>query len=471
MKCAVLGVSAWMLLAARQDSPKPETFVVKRDTLTVELELDGTLEPAERHVVPIRFDAYSGDLRIASIVPHGARVRKADPLVQFDSAKWKEALAAAEAERAASAAALERCVEELRLGEIGDALALQRLEHDASLAEERLRYYKAEEIALRLRDVEMSVARWEDRAADQKDELEQLEKMYKSEELTSATAEIVLKRARRDLERTKTQLETARLRAERTKAHEIPMEEERLRLEARQAAHRLEEHRRSAPVKKKEREAAAARARVAAEKHEETLAKLRKDEAAMLVPSPADGTAYYGRFENGAWVDVEETRRLLRPGERVQASQVQITIVPGMLCVRTALPEANVGDIMAGLPATVMLVAFPDLRVAGKTNDPELVGGRKGDAFDLRIDLESTESRLVPGLRARVKIFVQELKDVLVVPLGAITEKSGKTVVKVLEGGEGLVREVAKGRSNGKMVEIKSGLKEGEEVVVGGMKP
>jgi multidrug efflux pump subunit AcrA (membrane-fusion protein) len=49
-----------------------------------------------------------------------------------------------------------------------------------------------------------------------------------------------------------------------------------------------------------------------------------------------------------------------------------------------------------------------------------------------------------------------------------VSEEDGKKVVKVLEAGKPVAREVTVGRSSGDRTEIKSGLKEGESVVLPG---
>ncbi|MDP3014550.1 MAG: hypothetical protein Q8M92_09925, partial [Candidatus Subteraquimicrobiales bacterium] len=59
-------------------------------------------------------------------------------------------------------------------------------------------------------------------------------------------------------------------------------------------------------------------------------------------------------------------------------------------------------------------------------------------------------------------------ENVLVVPLGAVLEKEEKNVVYVVEDGVVSEQEVETGLSDEAYVEIKSGLKEGEEVVISG---
>ena len=114
----VLAVAlAVLLLGGAQDAPpkveppakveakadaKPETAPAKRETLRIELKLEGSFEPAERHVVQVKTQAWQGEMPLARIAAHGAKVKKGDVLVQVDAAKLHEAIAGAGVELASA---------------------------------------------------------------------------------------------------------------------------------------------------------------------------------------------------------------------------------------------------------------------------------------------------------------------------------------------------------------------------------
>ena len=132
--------------------------------------------------------------------------------------------------------------------------------------------------------------------------------------------------------------------------------------------------------------------------------------AALTVTAAADGTVWYGQFEGGSWQGVEEAMKNLRTGEKVQANQPLLTLVSG-LCVKTAVAEDRLTDLPPGTEARITPVAFQDLVMTGKSSTPTLVGMRKGDAFDTRFDFAEGDSRLVPGLKAKILVRVAVLKD------------------------------------------------------------
>ena len=78
--------------------------------------------------------------------------------------------------------------------------------------------------------------------------------------------------------------------------------------------------------------------------------------------------------------------------------------------------------------------AYPDLRLTGTVT---LVGTlaqeekeRRGTKFfSVRVQIKESEPRLRPGMTARVEIEVEERKQALSVPLEAVFEKDGRSVV------------------------------------------
>jgi multidrug efflux pump subunit AcrA (membrane-fusion protein) len=69
-------------------------------------------------------------------------------------------------------------------------------------------------------------------------------------------------------------------------------------------------------------------------------------------------------------------------------------------------------------------------------------------------------------MTAQVKIMVNHLSDVLLVPVQALAEIKGKHYVYVPRAGGVERREVEVGENNDKFVEIKEGLEEGEHVTM-----
>jgi cobalt-zinc-cadmium efflux system membrane fusion protein len=133
--------------------------------------------------------------------------------------------------------------------------------------------------------------------------------------------------------------------------------------------------------------------------------------------------------------------------------------------------EKDLDEIHTGATTEVQLNAFPKRRFPGSV---EYIG-RQIDpvarTLTARIRLTNQDDILRLGLFgvAHVAIATEESAPVLVVPRSAVAEISGKSVVFVRQpDGDFEVHEVALGQSNLGKVQVLSGLREGERVVVEG---
>lgn len=133
--------------------------------------------------------------------------------------------------------------------------------------------------------------------------------------------------------------------------------------------------------------------------------------------------------------------------------------------------EKDLDDIHAGARAEVQLNAFPKRRFNGAV---EYVG-RQIDpvarTVTARMRLTNQDDVLRLGLFgvAHVAIGTEQAEPVLVVPRTAVLDISGKPVVFVRQpDGDFELHDVLLGRSNLGKVQVLSGLREGEQVVVEG---
>jgi len=457
---AALAVMSGIVMA--QDPPAEDTTKVIRGDLDVVMSFDGALVPVESAEVRAEIEAYQGELVLADVAAHGKAVRKGDTLARLDAKKIDEQIRGAENELAAARTALARAEEDGKLAERGDRLAMEGAVRAARDAASALELFEKIDRPLALQDAEQDVQRMQDSIDDQTEELDQLLKMYKSEELTNATAEIVVKRAKRSLERTKVSLEMTKTRTKKTIEHDLPQQHEMLKSGKDQTGHALEQLQKSAPHAKHDRETGLVRSRHAVTAAEDTLAKLQKDREGLTLKSPMDGTAYYGTLADGRWAGTAEAMKALRKGEKVQAMQVAMTVVGRDLDVHVGVQEADLHQFVAGLDATVVPTGFPSLSWKGKTGDAASIAGMDG-MFAASVRLAVSAPRVVAGMRAKVTVDVAELKGVLLLPAAAVKDEGGKKWVS--KKGSDKPSEVKVGKTDGRMVEITDGVKEGDEVL------
>jgi hypothetical protein len=209
----MLARTVLVFLMLQQDKPAPaappeeELVAAQKGNLVPTLELETTFESLESLEYKPRMETWQGEMTIHMVAPPGAAVRKGDVVFALDPSPIHKAIAAGEIDLRVARAALEKAEADMRLGEKGDPLALLQAETALKDAEAILRSYDQVEGKTLLEIARLSVVYGEDGIKDQQEELAQLEKMYKTESLTNDTAEIVVRRTRRSLERAKVQLE------------------------------------------------------------------------------------------------------------------------------------------------------------------------------------------------------------------------------------------------------------------------
>lgn len=135
------------------------------------------------------------------------------------------------------------------------------------------------------------------------------------------------------------------------------------------------------------------------------------------------------------------------------------------------LHESTVKRVKVGQTAVITVDAFPDLRLIGSVTD---VAGlpdpqhwlQDVQVYTTRIELDDTGATLKPGMSCRAEISTADALDVLYVPLQAVTNRGMDRGVYVLEAGEPVFRPIQPGRFDERYLEVVSGLREGEEVLL-----
>jgi len=86
----------------------------------------------------------------------------------------------------------------------------------------------------------------------------------------------------------------------------------------------------------------------------------------------------------------------------------------------------------------------------------------------VEIDVPNREGKLLAGVTARAAIDTGLTGEVLTLPAEAIGQQHGETSVLVVEGDIARRKKIVIAHDQGQKVEIADGLKEGEDVILGG---
>ena len=136
------------------------------------------------------------------------------------------------------------------------------------------------------------------------------------------------------------------------------------------------------------------------------------------------------------------------------------------LIVTLEIDESDKKDITVGQEVQIKANAFENKTYTGKVKKIDAIGQYKttGSSFNVTIELEN-DGMLNVGMSAFCQIIIAEAKDVLAVPIEAITTLGeDKFVTIVKEDGTTQEVKVEIGISNDYYVEIKSGLEFGQKI-------
>jgi len=166
-------------------------------------------------------------------------------------------------------------------------------------------------------------------------------------------------------------------------------------------------------------------------------------------------------------------RRKVRVGDRVTSSQGLATIpeVDRML-VETSVSEAELRRVRVGQTAAVRVEAFPDLRLTGAVTRVGTLARASADRpfdekrFELVVELHKASPELRPEMTARADILLGQRSNVLLLPVTAIFGQQRGFVAYVPGRRAPDTRQLEIGETDGRFVEVVSGLAEGESVLL-----
>lgn len=195
-----------------------------------------------------------------------------------------------------------------------------------------------------------------------------------------------------------------------------------------------------------------------------SLADAKTQLDSTTVVAPRDGVVTLKYLEEGT---------IIPPGTSTFSqgtSLVQMADTTQMF-VECAVDEADFAEVRTGQAVRITAEAFPGREFPGVVErvNPSAQTENNITAIKVRVRiLPGAKLNLLPGMNASCEFITLSIPDTLVVPSQSVQRDGGKTTVRV-KGSDPLkpvVREVELGETGNDGVQVLSGLKEGEEVVV-----
>ena len=425
---ALLLVLGWALGGGRADLASAE---VREGPFRVSITEAGTLQALRS--VTYASSILSNQAKITALAPEGKLVSKGDLLVLFDAAPFEE------------------------------DLKLQAIQNREEQLAAELRVEKS---ALELKDVQQGKGRVKEEEATQavtnaERELQKAETALADLRPLLAEGFITrteLERAEQQVARSREDLELARRRKDALVGFGRPLELSQARSDAQSSRETLRQLESASSYRVAQKQAAIASAQSRIQEAAARLELAKQQLARCEVRAEVPGIVVYKDVFFGS------EQRKPQVGDQVWANQPLI-ILPDIqkMVVETRVRETDVHKVERNQKVAVRVEAYPDLRLTGAVT---LVGTlaqeekeRRGTKFfSVTVQIKESEPRLRPGMTARVEIEVEERPRALYVPLDAVFERDGRSVV-YLAGRSPRAREVVLGPSNADFVVIEKGCK------------
>ena len=439
---------------------------VRRESFEVWVRVVGGLEAARSTVISSEVRGDRG--KIIYLVEDGARVEKGDVLVRLDPTPFEEDVSKFKAkvrENEAIVTAYEQALE----------LEKNQAEREVKTAGFELRVAKLNLQKLEKGDGPLEIAKLEGAMRDAQrqyqekagyiKDLEDLEKKGYSNPAEITQAKAKAEEALQAYNVAKRQYESYR-------NYILPSLLETARAQVERRKMELEQTKKAVVFKVGKALAALKRARRELENAQASLKRAEAELKKTVIRAPIPGLVVLKEMHRGG------QRRKPRVGDTVWQNQ-PILFLPDVssMVVKTQVREVDLHKVGRGKPALIRVDAYPDKLLTGKVESIGVLAERRREAqggekyFNLTVSIKDKDPRLRPGMTARVEILADRVESALVVPLHAVFEQDGRKFSYVGVGDGYEMREVALGRYNEDVVEIKRGLKEGELVSLVRPKP
>lgn len=199
------------------------------------------------------------------------------------------------------------------------------------------------------------------------------------------------------------------------------------------------------------------------------LSQQRRDELAEQVAkcrcvAPRDGQVVYAN-DYGREIVIEE-------GINVREGQVVIRLPdPKQMQVDTRINDSKINRVQVGAAAEITLDVDPDLVIRGELAEVEpFPYPRRWHGGPIQygavVKILDPPATLRPGQRARVRIFAEQMDDVLQTPVQSVVTREDSHFCLVRDGSQWQARRVSLGPNNDSFVVVESGLSDGDVVAL-----
>ncbi len=432
---------------------------VERGELRISITESGTLQALQ--TVTLASEITSNRAKIVSIAPEGSYVEKGDLVIAFDKTAFEEELRKLRHEIAQVKAAIVEAADHVKLQRVKNESDLKEAQADILAADAELKNIQEGEGVITLRELEMKKQRSQAAYNRAVQNVADLQDMLQSGFITRNE----LKKAELNLQEAESEYHFIEQKREIFMQFTRPSQIEQAKSNARERREHLSQLKevaaylisaQQANLKKEQ-----ARLQGLQEKYQRALKELQK----TSIYAPIPGLVIYNE------IPASGKTRKIQVGDAVWSHQGLIGLpdISHML-VETQIREVDIHYVRLGQNVRIHVDAYPDNVYTGKvhligslakSDDHQRTGSKY---FQVQVLLDTSDSRLRPGMTARVDILVNSFEDVLYVPLEGVFERDGEKRCYVVNGRKAEERIVQNGAYNDDFIIVTKGLSEGERI-------
>ncbi|HKQ77037.1 MAG TPA: efflux RND transporter periplasmic adaptor subunit [Blastocatellia bacterium] len=188
----------------------------------------------------------------------------------------------------------------------------------------------------------------------------------------------------------------------------------------------------------------------AVEQQKAALALARKAVTDTVVRSPISGAVKEKHVSRGSYLTVN--------------GKIVTLVKINPLRLRAEIPESSAAAVRTGQTINVAVDAFPNRIFAGRVVriGPSL--DEKTRALTVEAEVANPGNLLRPGMFAKSQLITSQNSPAVMIPQRAVALAAGLSKAFVIENGRAVERIVKTGATDGDLIEIVEGVKEGETV-------
>jgi membrane fusion protein (multidrug efflux system) len=168
-------------------------------------------------------------------------------------------------------------------------------------------------------------------------------------------------------------------------------------------------------------------------------------------------------------IDGVVARRFVKLGNTINTGNALFRVTSlEPLVAYLHVPEREYRNVDPGQPVGIEIDALANETIVATVSRVSPIVDPQTGTFKITVEIVDEQRRIKPGMFGRIGVIYDVHEDALQIPRSAIIEDQGAASVFVVEDDHAVRRAVETGYSNKGMVEVISGLQDGEQVITVG---